>query len=72
VAAIGVAVVGGFFPPDPGCRVFPPLGYGIDLAALCLANQDRHALTTSTKEGHDLAPQEGIVLGSLYNRTHVR
>jgi ABC-type oligopeptide transport system substrate-binding subunit len=38
VAAVGVRQVGGFFSPALGCRVFPPLGYGIDLTALCLAD----------------------------------
>lgn len=38
IAAVGVPQVGGFFSPALGCRVFPPLGYGIDLAALCLAD----------------------------------
>jgi class 3 adenylate cyclase/ABC-type oligopeptide transport system substrate-binding subunit/DNA-binding beta-propeller fold protein YncE len=38
VAAVGVGQIGGFFSPELGCRVFPPLGYGIDLATLCLAD----------------------------------
>jgi hypothetical protein len=36
VAAYGNDVVTAFLSPRLGCRVFPPLGYGIDLAALCL------------------------------------
>lgn len=36
IAAVGVSQVGGYFSPAMGCRIFPPLGYGIDLAALCL------------------------------------
>jgi peptide/nickel transport system substrate-binding protein len=39
VAAYGNDVVTAFLSPRLGCRVFPPLGYGIDLAALCL-NED--------------------------------
>jgi hypothetical protein len=27
---------GQFFSPHLGCRVFPPFGYGVDLAALCV------------------------------------
>jgi hypothetical protein len=29
---------GQFFSPRLGCRIFPPFGYGVDLAALCLAH----------------------------------
>jgi hypothetical protein len=29
-------VQGEFFSPKLGCRVFPPMGFGVDLAALCL------------------------------------
>ncbi len=36
VAALGTDSVTGFFSPHLACRVFPPFGYGIDLAALCL------------------------------------
>jgi hypothetical protein len=32
----GYEVQGEFFSPDLGCRVFPPFGYGVDLAALCI------------------------------------
>jgi class 3 adenylate cyclase/ABC-type transport system substrate-binding protein/DNA-binding beta-propeller fold protein YncE len=38
IAAVGVPHVGGFFSPTLRCRVFPPLGYGIDLATMCLAD----------------------------------
>jgi hypothetical protein len=27
---------GQFLSPRLGCRIFPPFGYGVDLAALCL------------------------------------
>jgi len=37
IAAIGYSVLGELFSPRLGCRVFPPFGYGVDLAALCLA-----------------------------------
>jgi ABC-type oligopeptide transport system substrate-binding subunit len=40
VAADGTGVVTGFFSPRLGCRVFPPFGYGVDLAALCLKQED--------------------------------
>jgi peptide/nickel transport system substrate-binding protein len=36
VIAYGNRVQGEFFSPKLGCRVFPPMGYGVDLAALCL------------------------------------
>jgi class 3 adenylate cyclase len=36
VAAYGEDVVTALLSPRLRCRVFPPLGYGIDLAALCL------------------------------------
>jgi ABC-type transport system substrate-binding protein/DNA-binding beta-propeller fold protein YncE len=36
VVAVGVAHIGAFFSPDLGCLVFPPAGYGVDLATLCL------------------------------------
>jgi hypothetical protein len=36
VIAYGSHVQGEFFSPKLGCRVFPPMGYGVDLAALCL------------------------------------
>jgi ABC-type oligopeptide transport system substrate-binding subunit len=36
VIVYGSHVQGEFFSPRLGCRVFPPLGYGVDLAALCL------------------------------------
>jgi hypothetical protein len=35
-AAESTGVVGSFLSPRLGCRVFPPFGYGVDLAALCL------------------------------------
>jgi ABC-type oligopeptide transport system substrate-binding subunit/class 3 adenylate cyclase/tRNA A-37 threonylcarbamoyl transferase component Bud32/outer membrane protein assembly factor BamB len=35
VAAVGYPVLGEFFSPRLGCRVFPPFGYGVDLAVLC-------------------------------------
>jgi hypothetical protein len=38
VAAVGVGVVGEFLSPRLGCRVFPPLGFGVDLAALCVSD----------------------------------
>jgi ABC-type oligopeptide transport system substrate-binding subunit/class 3 adenylate cyclase/streptogramin lyase len=37
IAAVGYPVRGELFSPRLGCRVFPPFGYGVDLAALCLA-----------------------------------
>jgi peptide/nickel transport system substrate-binding protein len=39
VAAYGYDVVTALLSPRLGCRVFPPLGYGIDLAALCLNDE---------------------------------
>jgi class 3 adenylate cyclase/ABC-type transport system substrate-binding protein len=36
VVAIGNGSIGTVIGPRLGCRVFPPLGFGIDLAALCL------------------------------------
>ena len=38
VAAVGVSVIGEFLSPRLDCRVFPPFGYGVDLAALCLSD----------------------------------
>jgi peptide/nickel transport system substrate-binding protein len=35
VVAYGNWVQGELFAPSVGCRVFPPFGYGVDLAALC-------------------------------------
>jgi hypothetical protein len=35
IIAWGNLVQGEFFSPTLGCRVFPPTGYGVDLAALC-------------------------------------
>jgi hypothetical protein len=35
VVAYGNWVQGELFAPSAGCRVFPPFGYGVDLAALC-------------------------------------
>jgi hypothetical protein len=37
VAAVGISVIGEFFSPRLGCLTFPSFGYGVDLAALCLA-----------------------------------
>jgi len=37
IAAVGYPVLGELFSPRLGCRIFPPFGYGVDLAALCLA-----------------------------------
>jgi hypothetical protein len=37
VAAYSVAQIPTFLSPRLGCRVFAPLAFGIDLAALCLA-----------------------------------
>ena len=34
--AYGNQVTAEFFSPRLGCRVFPPLGFGVDLASLCL------------------------------------
>jgi hypothetical protein len=34
--AFAYLVNGQFFSPRLGCRIFPPFGYGVDLAALCL------------------------------------
>ena len=36
LAAFGTPVIGEFFSPRLGCKVFPPFGFGVDLAALCL------------------------------------
>ena len=36
VAAAATPVVPALLGPRLGCRVFPPWGFGIDLAALCL------------------------------------
>jgi len=36
VLAVGNSTIGIVLAPRLGCRVFPPLGFGIDLAALCL------------------------------------
>jgi ABC-type oligopeptide transport system substrate-binding subunit len=36
VIPYGYQVQGEFFAPKLGCTVFPPMGYGVDLAALCL------------------------------------
>jgi ABC-type transport system substrate-binding protein/class 3 adenylate cyclase len=35
VAAFGVIGTRALFSPSLGCRIFPPFGYGVDLAALC-------------------------------------
>jgi ABC-type transport system substrate-binding protein len=35
IAAIWSGAVPTFLSPNLGCRVFPPFGYGVDLAALC-------------------------------------
>ena len=37
----GYPVNGQFFSARVGCRVFPPFGYGIDLAAMCVNGPDR-------------------------------
>jgi hypothetical protein len=34
--AFAYEVNGQFFSRRSGCRIFPPFGYGVDLAALCL------------------------------------
>ena len=34
--AFGYGIAPAFLSPRLGCRVFPPLGFGVDLAALCL------------------------------------
>jgi class 3 adenylate cyclase/ABC-type transport system substrate-binding protein len=39
LATDGNGVVTALLSPRLGCRVFPPLGYGIDLAALCLNDE---------------------------------
>ena len=39
VVPYGVTVQGEFLAPSLGCRIFPPFGYGVDLAALCLADR---------------------------------
>ena len=36
MTAFADQVNGQFFSPRLGCRVFPPFGYGVDLAALYL------------------------------------
>jgi ABC-type transport system substrate-binding protein/class 3 adenylate cyclase len=36
--AVGVAHVGTVLGPRLGCRTFPPFGFGVDLAALCLVD----------------------------------
>jgi len=36
--AFAYQVNGQFFSQRLGCRIFPPFGYGVDLAALCLAH----------------------------------
>jgi ABC-type oligopeptide transport system substrate-binding subunit/class 3 adenylate cyclase len=36
-AGFGVSVIGQYFSPRIGCKVSPPWGYGVDLAALCIA-----------------------------------
>ena len=36
MTAFANQVNGQFLSPRLGCRVFPPFGYGVDLAALCL------------------------------------
>jgi hypothetical protein len=36
VIAYGNRVQGEFFSPRLGCRIFPSMGFGVDLAALCL------------------------------------
>jgi serine/threonine-protein kinase len=36
IAVVGYPVLGELFSPRLGCRVFPPFGYGVDLAALCV------------------------------------
>src|SRR5215211_1743291 len=38
-AAVGTGVITGFLSPRLSCRVFPPFGYGVDLAALCLDDE---------------------------------
>jgi hypothetical protein len=38
LAAYGTAQTSQFLSPRLGCRVFPPFGYGVDLAALCLSH----------------------------------
>jgi DNA-binding SARP family transcriptional activator/ABC-type oligopeptide transport system substrate-binding subunit len=39
LAAVGSRAATGFFSPRLGCRVFPPFGYGVDLASLCVNDQ---------------------------------
>jgi hypothetical protein len=36
--AVGVVHVGTVLGPRLGCRTFPPFGFGVDLAALCLVD----------------------------------
>ena len=36
MVAVGVVHIGTVLGPRLGCRAFPPFGYGVDLAALCL------------------------------------
>lgn len=37
-AAFAVPVTGQFFADRLGCQVFPPFGYGVDIAALCVGS----------------------------------
>jgi len=39
VVPYGATVQGELLAPSLGCRIFPPFGYGVDLAALCLADR---------------------------------
>lgn len=39
LTAFGVIGTREFFSPRLGCRIFPPFGYGVDLAALCPAGK---------------------------------
>jgi ABC-type transport system substrate-binding protein len=39
MTGIAYTVSGDYLAPRTGCRVFPPSGFGLDLAALCLAGQ---------------------------------
>ena len=36
--AYGREPTSAFFSPRLGCRAFPPFGFGVDLAALCIVN----------------------------------
>jgi hypothetical protein len=38
LAAYSTPQTSEFFTPRLGCRIFPPFGYGVDLAALCLSH----------------------------------